>query len=310
MGISVDVAQFIDEQPPVRLSVGYDGPALMAGRMDVRTLASAMASVAQLVEDATRLTYGADAGVRIEVSGDFRRGSFSYQIVATALAGITPDQVKDVLVWLGLLSAPTGLTVIGVLKLLRGRKVDRATREGNDVRLIVGNQSHVVNIQVAQLVLNSPIRANLEGVTQPLDEPGIEVLRTGESDQVPATEITKAERPSFLAPAPVAEALHDDESVTVLQLISPVFRIGNKWQFAYPGEAAFFAPILDRGFLTKLQRREVSFSYGDLVRVRLRTVVSRTDTGALSTAREIREVIQIIPPARQADLFSEPEAGQ
>ena len=81
--------------------------------------------------------------------------------------------------------------------------------------------------------------------------------------------------------------------------------MGNKWQFAYPGEAPFFAPILDKTFLRRLQRREVVFSYGDLVRVRLRTIVSRTRAGSLSTAREIIEVFEILPPAKQTDLFSE-----
>ena len=86
-----------------------------------------------------------------------------------------------------------------------------------------------------------------------------------------------------------------------------MYRAGNKWQFAYPGEAPFFAPVLDRDFLRRFQRREVVFGYGDLVRVRLRTTVSRTEVGTLSTTREVLEVLEVLPPAKQTDLFSESE---
>jgi hypothetical protein len=258
------------------------------------------------VDDATRLTFGTDAELRIEVSGNFRRGSFSYQIITTAVAGLTPDQIKDILMWLGLISAPTGLTVIGVLRWLKGRKPE-IRREGNDVRIVAGNQSNVVNLQVANLVMNYGIRSALEGVTQPLEQPGIEVVRTSEADSAPITEIGRDERRSFLAPVPAAESLHDGESVAVLQIVSPVFRIGNKWQFAYPGEAPFFAPILHKEFLVRFQRREVAFLFGDLVRVRLRTIVTRTEAGTISTTREILEIQEIIPPPKQTDLFAESE---
>lgn len=294
--------------PSVRFQVGYDGPALAAGRMDVRVLAGAMASVAQLVDDATRTIYGTDRGIRIEVSGDFRRSSFSYEIVATAVEGLTPEQIKNVLEWLGLIAAPTGLTVFGVLRFLRGRKPKLTRQSDNEFKIEAGRDSRVVNLQVTQLVMNGVIRRDIEGVTQPLGEPGIDLLKTGESEATDRVEITRDERESFLAPPPAAETLHDGEAVTVLQVVSPNFRIGNKWQFAYPGEAPFYAPILDEEFVKRLQRREVSFAFGDLVRVRMRTIVVRTEIGGLSTTREIVEVLDIIPPTTQTELSLEPRS--
>lgn len=289
-----------------QLPVTYDGPALASGRMDIRILAGAMASVAQLVEDSARLVHGADTGIRIEVSGDFRSGSFTYQTISTAVSGITQEQLKEFLVWLGLLSTPTGLSVAGVLKWLNGRKIKRVTREGaNDAKIVSGDGSVIVNMQIAQLVVNQTIREDFERITQPLAESGIVVMRTGEEVDSPALEIIKEELPSFLAPPAAAETVHDGEAVAVLQLVSPSFKIGHKWQFAYPGEGAFFAPILDAACLKKLQRRDVSFYFGDLVRVRLRTSVTRTENGALSTTREILEVLEKIEPPKQEDLFEE-----
>lgn len=290
----------------VRLSVTYDGPELANGRMDVRLLASAMASVAELVDDATRVTYGTDADVRIEVSGDFRRGSFTYQIVATAIQGLDPSQIKEILTWLGLIAAPTGLTVIGVLKWLRGRKIDRIEPEStNRAKIVVGNQSQVVNLQVAQLVVNYKVRSDIEGMTAPLERPGITELRTGEQE-ADAMVVRRDERNSFAAPVPTAQKVHEGESVAVLQLVTPnLYKVGNKWQFAYPGESPFFAPVLDENFLGRFQRREVSFSYGDLVRVRLKTIVERTEIGTLTTHREILEILEIISPIKQGDLFTD-----
>jgi hypothetical protein len=290
-----------------RLNVSYDGPEVATGRMDLRLLANAMASVAQLVDDAARISYGTDAGIRIEVSGDFRRGSFSYQIVATALAELQAHQVKEILEYLGLITGFTGLTVVGVLKWLRGRKPDKVQKEGNQARISAGRQSQIVNLQVAQLVVNQSIRADFEGMTQPLERPGITVMRTSGEAAEPPMEITRDEREAFLAPPPIAEQLDAGESRPILQLVSPNFRIGNKWQFAYPGEAPFFAPILDKDFLIKLQRREVSFSFGDLIRVRLRTVVNRTDAGTLSTVREILEILDKLEPPKQWNLFTDLE---
>ncbi len=286
-----------------RLSVSYDGPALATGRMDAKVLAGAMASVAQLVDDSARLIHGADTNVRIEVSGDFRRGSFTYQIIATALSDLTAVQVKEILVWLGLIATTSGGSLISVLRWLRGRRVRKVSREGNQATITAGNDSTIVQLQVAQLVMNYPIRTALEGMTQPLAEAGITTLRTGEDIQAPDLEIQSPDREWFLAPAVETETLHSAETVAVLQIVSPVFKIGNKWQFSYPGEPMFYALILDRQFLDQAKKREVSLRWGDLVRVRLRTSVARTQAGTLSTTREILEVIEIVPPPEQFNIF-------
>jgi hypothetical protein len=299
----------ISAEPATGLSVTYDGPALAAGRMDVRVLASAMASVAQLVEDSARLIYGNDADVRIEVSGDFRTGSFTYQNLATALSGLTTEQLRELLTWLGLIAAPTGLTVMGVLKWLAGKKPSRVTRDGDTAIIVSGNDNRVVNLHVAQLVLNHSVRTGIEGMTQPLAEAGIEVMKVGETATSTAVEITADERPAFLAPPPAAETLHDGEAIAVLQIVSPVFRLGNKWQFSHPGEPSFYAPILDRAFLQRFKNREIALLFGDLVRVRMRTAVTRTEAGSLSTTREILEVLEVIPPPKQVDMFEPPDGA-
>lgn len=289
----------------VRLQVTYDGPAVASGRMDIRVLASAMASVAQLVDDAARISYGTQAQVRIEVGGDFRRGSFSYELVTQALQHLSADQLRELLEWLGLLAAPTGVTVLGVIRWLRGRKVQRAERSGKEVNIIVADgDSRVVNMHIGQLVLNPTVRMDIQGVMQPLESAGIDEFRAGAPGAEPVR-VTADEQAYFNAPPAAAEKVHDAVDLTLLQLVSPIFRDGNKWQFSYPGEGPFHAAVTDKKFLREVKGHIVQFGYGDLIRVRLRTTVTRTELGQLRTDREVVEVVELIPPAKQTDLFDE-----
>ena len=297
----------------MRINVRYTGPALASGRMDVRQLAPAMASVAQLVDDAARLLFGQEAEARIEISGDFRRGSFAYEFFAVPHGALNPDELKNLLEWIGLIatsSGVSGVTLFQVIKWLRGRKARKMERlPGNNVEIHAGDGSIVAPIQIANLVVNYQVRNAVEGITEPLARQGIDSVEIGEKGAEPAVEITRQERELFLAPPPDAEPLHKATSETVLQVVSPVFKVGNKWQFAYPGEASFHAAILDKAFLQRMQNREVVFGFGDLIRAEVRTSVSRSEGGKLSTEREIVKVNEVLPPAQQTDLFTSDDEG-
>lgn len=288
----------------IRLELSYDGPALATGRMDVRVLAAAMASTAQLIDDSTRELYGADAQVRIEVGGDFRKGSFTYAIYAMAVAGVDPTTIRQILEWIGLTGA-AATSVFGILRWLNGRKA-KLKKIGDQVEIRAGGDIQIVNLQIAQLAFNYQVRTGIEGIVAPLENEGIDEMRISAAGAVvPKSVIKREERALFAAPEPAAEQLGLNEGDAVLQIVSPVFRVTNsKWQFAYPGEAAFFAPILDADFVKRIRRREEHFSFGDLVRVRLRTTVTRTESGSLRTEREILRVFEKIEPAEQSDMFS------
>ncbi|MBI2407506.1 MAG: hypothetical protein HYV19_04305 [Gemmatimonadetes bacterium] len=292
----------------IRLELSYDGPALATGRMDVRLLAAAMASTAQLIDDSTHEMFGPDAEVRIEVGGDFRKGSFTYAIHALAVAGIDAEAIRRVLQDIGLISGATGATVIGVLKWLRGRKA-KVKRTGESIELHAGRDVQVVNLHVAQLVYSPRVRSGIEGLVAPLSHDGIEEMRMGTGiASEPIVTIDRNERSAFIAPEPTPERVGENVGEALLQVVSPVlYASDRKWQFAYPGETAFFAPVLDTEFMKRFRRREIDFLFGDLVRVELKTTVTRTEAGTHRTEREILKVYEKIEPPKQIDLFSDEE---
>ena len=58
----------------------YDGPALQAHTMDVRTLAPALLAFGDLCEEVGRTLYGPQVNTRVEVRASFRTGSFGVDL--------------------------------------------------------------------------------------------------------------------------------------------------------------------------------------------------------------------------------------
>jgi hypothetical protein len=308
----------VSNEGDVRFWVTYDGPAVDAGRMDARDLAPAMYSVALLVEHAAGLTFGSTTGLKIDVGADFRRGSFTFEIITR------PESVEKVKA-IGTLLASTGLSVaglkfllevlgvklgadggvLGLLRWLRGRKVVETKPVDNDrVQIIVQDGGSItVNTTVYHLSRNPTVRRDIEGIVKPLERPGIEAMTAGEPDR-PAQTVRKDEVEYFRAPVPTGELLQDTVRDELLEVVGPSFKEGNKWQFARPGDSSFHAAILDKSFLQRVRRQDELFGAGDVLKVRMRDVVTRAADGKLSAQREIVEVLDHQRPRlNQTSLF-------
>lgn len=290
------------EDGSVKVVVVYGGPAVNAGRMDARELAPAMLATAHLFEHTASLLYGSASGVKIEVNADFQRGSFAYELVARAL------EVTSTL--MGNLSisdvVAVGALAIGTVRWLRGRTPARIDRGPEQATIIMHEgDSITVNIQVAQVIMNTTIRADLEGIVEPLKRPGIDDFRL-ESGVAPTQTVVRDEVDYFRAPTVADELLLDEEVTDVVQVVAPYFAPGHKWEFALAGGERFWARIADGKFLKAVARHEVSFGAGDALKVRMKFRVTRTADGAFDRAREIIEVLEIIPPRNdQISLLQE-----
>jgi hypothetical protein len=76
-----------------------------------------------------------------------------------------------------------------------------------------------------------------------------------------------------------------DMHTGIVEVISPVFREGNKWKFAQ-GTATFWAEVADKEFLDNVARHGIVFGQGDALRVQMEVrttvgVVSSSSSGAL-----------------------------
>lgn len=119
------------------------------------------------------------------------------------------------------------------------------------------------------------------------DELRMRIANGGEEqlDLVPSPEVPEAK----------PEVVLDVEVEKVYLFAKIVFIDGHKWFFRDGGSEAFHAPILDAQFLSRVARREIAFTSGDAVRVRLHQVTTRLGND-LKTKCEMLKVIEILPP--------------
>lgn len=289
----------------------YSGSALDSNEMDVRELAPALLAFADAIEEANRVINGDRASVRLNVSGSFKSGSFGIDLTVildairdllTALNSDPANGAKNLLDLIGI--GGTG-GLIGVLRWLRNRKATKIEVQ-DDKRVIFEIESKETieaSPEVLKLYRNTIVRSSLEkAFFEPLSKDGIDSIRMrrGGAEVI----IPKAERDSFVAPPLEDEPLSEFVTEAHLQIASLSFVEANKWRFTRgAGDSAFFADIDDEGFVERVNRNEITFAKGDILKVRLRTRETLTERGLKSEYR-IERVLEHRSAARQLPLPS------
>ena len=84
---------------------------------------------------------------------------------------------------------------------------------------------------------------------------------------------------------------------------SLVVKNDNKWRL-HDGKRALRVRMKDEIFRKKVEDNLISFSKGDILRCKVKTMQWRTEEG-LKTEYDVLEVVEHIPVARQALLFED-----
>lgn len=288
----------------MQFELSYQGPALEEGRMSARELGPALISVAQVLERSSQILYGEKGALQVDVRGNFRRGSFGVEFVAASgaadlLQGLSLKELAALSAIVGL-SLEGAKTLIGVVRWIAGRKVEKIEERGDEVVLRIRGDEITISLKLYQLLDDETVRKGLQGLVEPLKEPGVEALEISEGGQ-PATRITREEAKSFNAPIGKESAeVSMDESTAVVEVVAPTFRQDNKWRLAQ-GDTSFHAAMLDEEFLGLVDRHEVVFGKGDALRVRMVTY-TRRENNEYRYEREITRVIERIPAARSEQM--------
>lgn len=283
--------------------------------MDVRDLAPALLSIGQLCERTNDILNDGRAEISVKVRSDFKTGSFELQlevtqtiIEAAKYIFSHKDQVttaKELLEIIGLVSAGMTASLLAFIKWLRGRKATKTVAlESGNIRIFVDNSIQFIDVkpQVVDLYNDDEVRKAALGIVKPLESEGIDSLAV--KDGLETFEIIKLEDlPAFnsLSKASPDELLLEGERKAALTIIKPSFDDDLKWVFS-EGEARFSASLQDERFLQKLANREISFTKGDILVVRLFSKSYRTSTG-LRTEHKVLEVTDIKPAPRQISLL-------
>lgn len=301
----------------VQFTVTYDGPALVDGRMDARTLGAAMLDMAKLLESSMAVTNGTNAAINVEIVADFKGGSFSFKVVTAALEAAIASNLLHT-VRMGDLLAFIGLTggggLIGLIKWLRGRKIDKVEKvepqsnvHGDNLRITAGDDTTIVQGGTFLLFNNSTVRVNLDGVVAPLRCDGITDFRSGYDR--PEVMVGKEEVEYFDPPIPDGALMQDKtEEHEIVQLVDPSFDPNHKWRFKLADGTVFFSHI-DDAFKRQVFEQDVRFGYGDALIVTLHTRVLRDPSGTLRATREIVRVEDHLKPGQvtgQLNLLDHP----
>ena len=111
-------------QHEVRLRVRYLGSDVDRGRMSALELGPAIYGVGHMVGRTSRVLYGDETRVKVEVRADFEHGSFGIEFLAISNLGdliptLTLEQLAQICAVLGFGTTATAMAGRGVLALIR-----------------------------------------------------------------------------------------------------------------------------------------------------------------------------------------------
>ena len=292
--------------------VKFDGPALSTSEMDVRSLAPALLAIADAIDEANRELNGDQAVAKVSVRGSFKSGSFGIDLalqvdwlreLLSALNSDAANAALNLLASLGFVGAG-GKGLLWLIRKIRNRKVQKVLApDGERVTFVLEDQEEIVTTgDVTRLYRNRKVRYSLEkAFFEPLDREGITSVTLSHDGY--DVEILKEEAELFRAPVLDEQHLAEFLSEAHLQIVTLSFQEDNKWRFSRgTGDGPFYALIRDQEFLDRVNRNEVTFAKGDLLKVRLRTRETLSDKGVLKTEQEVDKVLQHISMARQLPL--------
>lgn len=278
------------------LRVKYEGPDADRGRMSAVDIGPAIFGIGNAVGRASRILYGDEKRVQVEVRADFEHASFGIEFFALSPTGellppLTIEQLSQIASILGLIGGVPGM--IAFLRWLAKRKIKEIEQHGDNYLIHVEGDVKDLSVTEFRVFSDPTIRRDMKALVAPLEEDRITGLHIQAGDREPI-HITHKERELFEIRGLPDEDLGEDTSVQILEILSPSFQLGNKWYVAQ-GELKYYVTIEDDIFLAKVERREYRFGNHDALRVEMAVDVSRDEKGHLKFDRRVVRVLTYLP---------------
>jgi hypothetical protein len=289
--------------------VAYDGEAVRDGEMDVGHLAPALLAIGQTLKAAGRLLDGDDSEVSVRVSST-RAGCFEVWL------SVVVNDAKIVWAWwkspdvqaasqlvsvLGFTGVTTSLSVLNLVKRLRGRRAHSITPKDGKVEIKVDGEVIEADETVARVALDPNVREALERVVaDPLDVDGIDSVSFGEAAK--AEVVSRDQREWFRAPTRSDDDEFVSKQVRPFSIATLSFKTGQKWKLSDGHGAPRAVVMSDLDFAAKVDRSEEAFRKGDLLICEVVERSRRTAAGGFRSEYEVVKVLEHRPAITQGSL--------
>lgn len=296
------------------LEVTFQGPAVSAGAIDARLLADTLAGYSEVFKRANELANGERSEASVLVQTGFKSGSFVADLLfvqhlavglaplITAYSFLDANQLAELLGFL--VKEVSEDSLLGLYKWLKGGNPEKVEQISDcKVELTIGQNKKQITNNVYNFYGDSAIRQGMERLTEPLRKTDVEriAMKAGGLEQ---SSIERSDASYFESKEPPLELTAEiptfgerDADLIVTRLS---FTERNKWTFIEKG-ATLSARIDDEDFWSKVHQREVAFSEGQRLRVRLAwNVIERN--GKLISDNVIKKVYDVLAPPSQLHL--------
>lgn len=307
----------------MKARIAYDGPLLSSGQMDVKELAPSLIAFADLVDYANTVLGGQDK-IKVMLNQDsIKAGSFDITMVldcdilrqAQVLVGIASSNgLADLMTVLGWGATVGGCScgVFSLIKKINGRSLtDINVNENKKAEISLADGEKVITDEkVLKVFLDVNCRMSIEKIVMPVKEDGIDSFELRKplypEDKEPIEKIEKDDVHAFVAPPSAVipdEALppNDPPEYEMTVKISAVnFEKGKKWRLT-DGNNTFWASIVDESFLQKVDKGELSFTSGDMLKIKYK-VKQSIKSGNLTSDYIVVQVLDLKKRPEQIKL--------
>ncbi|PIE13762.1 MAG: hypothetical protein CSA70_03305 [Rhodobacterales bacterium] len=304
--------------------IGFDGPAVDNGEIDVADLAPALLALGEFFEAANRALNKDRADVKLKIRAT-EKGSFvallaldvSFIVDILDAVAAHPERVTaandlmDLVIKGGKIVGGAAVGTYGffkTLKWLKGKRPDSAVQNDDGTTSLTKDGTTII-VDQRTIVLLEDIatrEATEKFVRTSFRQQGIKTVTLDEEDgqdDEPDLTLTKADIGSATVPEPSEDEITEtsDTREALLKIVSAQFAEGYLWRFT-DGTNTFTASMDDVDFVKRLDNSEIVLSKNDT----LRCVIEETQQLAgnrLKTDTKIIHVKDHISGARQLRLL-------
>ena len=288
--------------------VTFSGPSFDDGSMDVKDFAPFLISLTALYEETYFHLTGEKEAVSIRITADLRKGSFKFIIKAIVfvtdlfIEGLNPKKVLILLFkYLNTIKNPDWEKMI-------------SKKDGENTMLSrETEEEEITSTKFLGMLRSKTMKRRTREIFAPFRGKNIEKIAFEDSEDGKRNcELNKNDIKNLSAP----DKKEDDDEITsssqklMVEIDTVQFNAsgerGRKWRFRTDATEEFTALICDNDFLEKMNRKEISFTKGDILKVERETIQKQTKEG-LKSEHKIIHVIEIIHVIKQAQGGDEQE---